>query len=382
MENKTLSQKKNNKSPKQNSGSNQRGWACLAIRPMASLKRGAPAQETASKKARSSVDGINVAATHFLCAITQELPFDPVSAADGHTYERKAITEWLERKKTSPLTNQPMTNVLYPAVGVRNAIEALIDSGAVTAELADAWITQRSWKAELEGLRDNARLNNNTAAMLELYKCYRFGLKNAVKDQDTALQWARRGARHGQRTCSYVVARDILDINIDTSRSAYAISLLTRAAMGGSSKAAGKLARRYGKGDVDGLPQCAAQARYFRSLAAEGEEENESDMDCFSNSSGYSDSSDYWDADDSEDDKEGVEGGEEGTADADESEEDERAETGVSEEEDADGAEESGEEDADESGEESGEENADCDDENEEAGESGDEAEEEEEEEE
>jgi hypothetical protein len=241
-------------------------------------------------------------ATAFLCAITQELPFDPVLAADGHIYEKKAITEWLERKKTSPLTNQPMCDVLRPAVGVRNAIEAHVESGAVTGELADAWTTQKSWKLELKDLRDNARVNNDTAAMLELYKCHRFGHMNATVDEDMAMQWARRGARHGQRTCAYVVARDILDKLKDKTQTAYAISLLTRAALEGSSKSAGKLARRYGKGDVKGLPHCAAQARYFRRLASE-EEEAELDMDCFSDSSGYSDSSDYWAGDDDEDDE-------------------------------------------------------------------------------
>eukprot|EP00962_Isochrysis_galbana_P032918 scaffold10914_cov149-Isochrysis_galbana.AAC.2 len=267
---------------------------------MSSLKRGTAGEmETASSKKYRSA--INDCATAFLCAITQELPFDPVFAADGHIYEKKAITEWLQRKKSSPLTNQPMCDVLRPAVGVRNAIEALVDSGAVTGELAAAWQTQRQWKAELEDLREGAREHGDPSSMLELYKCHHFGLKNAVEDEDTALQWARRGARHGQRTCAYIIARDILDRNQDKSLTTYAISLLTRAAMAGSSKAAGKLARRFGKGDVKGLPRCAAQARYYRQLA-QAATENDSDMDYFSDSSAYSEDSNYWDAGDSEDD--------------------------------------------------------------------------------
>ena len=43
--------------------------------------------------------------TEYFCPITQELMFDPVSTADGHTYERAAIKRWLSKgKRTSPLT--------------------------------------------------------------------------------------------------------------------------------------------------------------------------------------------------------------------------------------------------------------------------------------
>jgi len=35
---------------------------------------------------------------------------DPVIAADKHTYERKAITEWLQKNKTSPKTGVDMSS--------------------------------------------------------------------------------------------------------------------------------------------------------------------------------------------------------------------------------------------------------------------------------
>lgn len=40
----------------------------------------------------------------FFCPITQSLIKDPVSTADGHTYERTAIQEWLNGHDTSPAT--------------------------------------------------------------------------------------------------------------------------------------------------------------------------------------------------------------------------------------------------------------------------------------
>ncbi|XP_053204626.1 WD repeat, SAM and U-box domain-containing protein 1-like isoform X2 [Panonychus citri] len=45
------------------------------------------------------------------CPITHELMKDPVVASDGYTYERTAITEWVENgNNTSPMTNDPFTD--------------------------------------------------------------------------------------------------------------------------------------------------------------------------------------------------------------------------------------------------------------------------------
>lgn len=58
--------------------------------------------------------------------ITQELMKEPVTTADGHTYERDAITQWLRspERNTSPKTGLPLPNkVLLPNYALRNAIE-------------------------------------------------------------------------------------------------------------------------------------------------------------------------------------------------------------------------------------------------------------------
>lgn len=46
-----------------------------------------------------------------LCPITQERLRDPVTAADGHTYERAAISSWLEKSSRSPITNLPLAHL-------------------------------------------------------------------------------------------------------------------------------------------------------------------------------------------------------------------------------------------------------------------------------
>lgn len=60
----------------------------------------------------------------FFCPITKEIMTDPVVAADGFTYERSAILEWLEGGNTrSPMTNEELEHaLLMPNVTLRNMI--------------------------------------------------------------------------------------------------------------------------------------------------------------------------------------------------------------------------------------------------------------------
>eukprot|EP00210_Caulerpa_lentillifera_P006973 g6668.t1 len=59
-----------------------------------------------------------------ICPITMEVMKDPVITADGHTYERRAIEQWLGRKRISPLTRQPMSSsALIPNMAMRHLID-------------------------------------------------------------------------------------------------------------------------------------------------------------------------------------------------------------------------------------------------------------------
>lgn len=44
--------------------------------------------------------------TDYECSITHEIMIEPVFTADGETYERKAISEWLQKHNTSPNTGE------------------------------------------------------------------------------------------------------------------------------------------------------------------------------------------------------------------------------------------------------------------------------------
>lgn len=59
-----------------------------------------------------------------ICPITHEIMEEPVICADGHSYERKAIAEWLSQNKTSPLTGAKLPHMeLVPNHALRNLIE-------------------------------------------------------------------------------------------------------------------------------------------------------------------------------------------------------------------------------------------------------------------
>lgn len=58
-----------------------------------------------------------------ICPITQDVMEDPVVCADGHSYERSAITQWLLARDTSPCTNAPLPHKnVVPNHALRNLI--------------------------------------------------------------------------------------------------------------------------------------------------------------------------------------------------------------------------------------------------------------------
>ena len=50
----------------------------------------------------------------FCCPITHEVMVEPVVASDGHSYEREALMEILGGTKLSPLTREPLEDVICP----------------------------------------------------------------------------------------------------------------------------------------------------------------------------------------------------------------------------------------------------------------------------
>ena len=65
----------------------------------------------------------------YICPITAEIMTDPVTTADGFTYERTAITEWLRTKDTSPSTGATLENkTLIPNLSLRSIIRSFTEA--------------------------------------------------------------------------------------------------------------------------------------------------------------------------------------------------------------------------------------------------------------
>ena len=61
----------------------------------------------------------------FLCPLDHEEFLDPVIASDGHTYDRRNITEWLESHNTSPVTGEILSDkTLRPNLPLKSQMEA------------------------------------------------------------------------------------------------------------------------------------------------------------------------------------------------------------------------------------------------------------------
>jgi hypothetical protein len=58
----------------------------------------------------------------FVCPITHELMNTPVVAQDGFTYEKSAIEGWMDHRKASPKTNQPMEPIFFPNFNLKALI--------------------------------------------------------------------------------------------------------------------------------------------------------------------------------------------------------------------------------------------------------------------
>ena len=64
----------------------------------------------------------------YKCPICICIMTDPVTAEDGYTYERSAILEWFQSKKTSPMTNMAIGTKLIPNHSIKSAAMEYMES--------------------------------------------------------------------------------------------------------------------------------------------------------------------------------------------------------------------------------------------------------------
>ena len=133
------------------------GWPIETISPPSPTssekkRRTAAKEKMETQRATAAVqrlqpnrDNISITVNEkdLLCPILQDRMEDPVIAADGHSYEREAIEEWLRQGDAhlkSPLTNAPLSNrILIP----NHALRRLLDTIREGEERTQAGPSQR-----------------------------------------------------------------------------------------------------------------------------------------------------------------------------------------------------------------------------------------------
>mmetsp|Transcript_79378 Transcript_79378/g.149848 ORF Transcript_79378/g.149848 Transcript_79378/m.149848 type:complete len:254 (-) Transcript_79378:54-815(-) len=212
-------------------------------------KRQTPSATLDAKRLKATVDE---SAGEFVCPITHALPVDPVTAEDGHVYERSAILDWFSKGRgTSPMTNETMGTRLTSAVQVRSMIERMVRSGAVMGDKAEPWIEEIKVTDEVKEAQTQAE-NGCAKAMGRLALTYAAGRASIKKDTSKALQWATQGAHKGDASSMCILAGLLAEKG--TSHFAAAVHWRTCAAENGSEYACYVLGFHFQEG-LRGLPQ-------------------------------------------------------------------------------------------------------------------------------
>ena len=142
------------------------------------------------------------------CPITHLLPVDPVVAEDGTVYDRRAIADWIDKKKIktrageswvkSPISNANMGLKLTEVRLVRNTIQELIDSHLVDDEQAAAILKHRALKEAAEAGDTEAMYNMGVEGFDRAFDLFTGKAKaEAYKSND----WFRRGALAHDTKC-------------------------------------------------------------------------------------------------------------------------------------------------------------------------------------
>ncbi len=232
--------------------------------------------EDKTKRLKEANDAItSVLISEFKCAISHQLPVDPVTAEDGHVYERAAIEKLIamakanDRPLTSPKNNTPMGPRLFPSTQMRNIIEEMVRSGTVSGPEAAAWseklAKEKRDAAYVARLRAKAE-GGDGDAMFQLGMMYDLGEVGLPKDFKQAAVWLRRGHNVNHAACSVV-----LGANYGTGRGVeksplMALYLYTVAAQNGSEHACFCMGKDFAYGHCGMKKDEQEAARWFTAM--------------------------------------------------------------------------------------------------------------------
>jgi len=194
------------------------------------------------------------AADDLICPITQELPFEPVTAEDGRLYERSAIEEHIAQTKKrkdvlkSPITNEPMGPRLFDSPQIKSLIETLVENRSITGDLADAWKKKEKEKKGADELLKKAQ-DGDAASMHLVYVYSSEGTRGFKKDCKLASQWLKKAHAAGSVKATAALGNwSILGWHDVPKNIADGLVLTTMAAKDGSDLAAFRLGRAMAEG--------------------------------------------------------------------------------------------------------------------------------------
>ena len=227
-------------------------------------KRALEERDEAHANAEKQQKTLTDIAKEFICPITHELPIKPVTAEDGKIYEEKAIREWFSKKDgepTSPSTGAIIGKKLFPAPQARNTIEALVKSGAIDGEIAEAWQKKLEQETLVKGTRAKAEGGDGNA-MYNLGLAYEVGSYGLAEDAVQARSWFERSAAARYPQGLAVYGKSLLRGVGGPQDNVFGIMNVTQAAGLGSDVAAFILGFAFFEG-VHGLPKDTVRARYW-----------------------------------------------------------------------------------------------------------------------
>jgi TPR repeat protein len=238
------------------------------------MKRTRAATVAAAEEEKSTLKStlVSVLKEH-TCPITGELMEDPVTAEDGHVYERSAIQKWFEMQPTqiakSPMTGRTIGFRLYTNLQARNVIAKLVEAGACSHEEASDYKKRRLNQVALDKLYEEIEKNECVASMAELGYVYRDSLYGQNENQRKAFEWFKCAAdrSHIEATTSVGICY-LNGTGVEKNRSR-GILYLSQGAIRGSEHAAAVLGWAFENGnhgfDVD--PVTASSWYYMMASA-------------------------------------------------------------------------------------------------------------------
>jgi len=223
--------------------------------------RGGDQQAPTKKRQKAVTDDL-------ICAITRELPFDPVTAEDGRLYERAAIEQHISHCQgrhalKSPITNVPMGPKLLAMPQIKSLIETLIENRSITGDLVDAWKQQDKNNKSANRVLKQAQ-DGDAFSMFRIHYVYAKGSNGFKKDGNLAVGWLRKAHAAGCVRATGVLGNCFLtgrskhDLPVPKNISD-GLVLLSLAAQKGSDVAAANLGLAFALGKY-GLTVDTAQA--------------------------------------------------------------------------------------------------------------------------